>query len=289
MTKRVSFAARFATALFCTIGLLLPWLGESRAASAPQLPGPGLPVIAVIGCKLVGGTLVCGRDGTLLPNRLRRPKAKVKEPKKEYQPQKKTQSKQSPSSKKSGTAAKPAPAEVEETDSDDAATEAEEDKADDTAGHTCPPGNVVLEKANAAGSFCEPVNKQTPAAAPALTAPAPTTAPAPAPAAVPAPTPPPQTSTGTDQPGERKYTAPPSPPAASGTPQPSANPTSQTPALKPQICCSAQAVDPSGRPHPGDGTIFFCASSEKEAKTLLEPYAKASNYRLTGPINCNAR
>ena len=57
----------------------------------------------------------------------------------------------------------------------------------------------------------------------------------------------------------------------------------------PQICCSAQAVDPSGRPPPGDGTIFFCAASEEEAKRLLEPYAKASNHRLTGPINCNAR
>lgn len=240
---------------FCTTTFIwAAWLGlmaspSSAAvfrASSPDVPG--LPVIAVIGCKLVGGTLVCGRDGTLLPNRLRRPKATIKEPKKTYQPpKKKTQSKTGSSSKKSGTTGKPAPAE------NSSATKTEEGGADKSVGHICPPGHVVLEEANAAGSFCEPVNTQVPDAAPAPV----TVAPAPA--------------------------------VSNGTPQPSAKQTSQTPTPKPQICCSAQAVDSSGRPHPGDGTISLCGPTEQEAKPLLAPFAEASNYLLTGPIDCKPK
>ena len=291
--KRVSFAARSAAALFCAIGLLLLWQGESRAASAPQLQAPRLPVITVIGCRLVNGALVCGRDGTLLPNRLRRPKAKA--PAKSYKPvQKKTPPAKSRSSK-SGTS-KSAPAATSGQDADaepesdvDAVAPDEEDgaladedaqdsdDAQDSAVHSCPPGHVVLEKPNAAGSHCEPVGTGKPAGEPpskdAPAAPPKETAPAAAPGVA---------ASSTEIPDDIRAAAcgSGSAPGACACPGGSAYDSDACKAAIPS-CCSAK-VSADGKPQTA---ISRCGADQNKAMSAVVSSAMEKKLSL-GPVRC---
>ena len=285
MTKRrARAAARFAvaTALFCT-AWVLPWVAGSRAGTAPLLQQPGLPVIAVIGCKLVGGALVCGRDGTLLPNRLRRPKARAKEPAKTYKPaQKKTPAK-SPSSK-SGTS-KSAPAATSGQDADnesdvDSAVPNADDAAQDSATHSCPPGHVVLEEPNAAGSHCEPVGAGT-----AVSEPSPSKD---APAAPPKETAPaaPEVAAGsTEIPDDIRGAAcgPGSAPGACACPGESAYDSEACKGALPS-CCSAK-VSADGKLQPA---LSRCGADQNKAMSAIVSSAMEKKLTL-GPVRCTNR
>ena len=298
--KRVSFAARSAAALFCTIGLLLLWQGESRAASAPQLQAPGLPVIAVIGCRLVNGALVCGRDGTLLPNRLRRPKARAKEPTKTYKPaQKKTPPAKSRSSKSGTSKSAPAatsgpdaepesdvdstvPDEEADAQADDDALDGDDakdsDDAQDSAVHSCPPGHVVLEKPNAAGSHCEPVGTGKPAGEPSPSkdtpaAPPKETAPAAAPGVA---------ASSTEIPDDIRAAAcgPSSAPGACACPGETAYDSDACKAAIPS-CCSAK-VSADGKPQTA---ISRCGADQNKAMSAVVSSAMEKKLSL-GPVRC---
>lgn len=129
------------------------------------------PIVqAGIGCRLVGGTLVCGRDGGgggLLDRKVL-PRKRVKEKpvqKKTYTPKKPSSgSGYKPKPKSSGSggggavAPQPAPSEPDE------GIEPEEVEAEETDAETaepatraCPPGHMVLAEPNDAGSYCEKV------------------------------------------------------------------------------------------------------------------------------------
>ena len=301
--KRVGFAARSAAVLFYTIGLLLLWQGELRAASAPQLQAPGLPVIAVIGCRLVNGALVCGRDGTLLPNRLRRPKAKA--PAKTYKPaQKKTPPAKSRSSK-SGTS-KSAPAATSGQDADaepesdvdstvpdeEADAQADDDVQDsdnakdsddeqNSAVHSCPPGHVVLEKPNAAGSHCEPDrHRQTCRRSVTLQGRTRRSAKGDAPAAAPR-----VPAGSTEIPDDIRAAAcgPGSAPGACACPGGS---TFDSDACKAAIpsCCSAE-VSLDGKPQPA---ISRCDADQNKAMSAVVSSAMEEKLTL-GPVRCTNR
>jgi hypothetical protein len=152
-------------ACLCLVELTDP---PAFALDAPQ--APGLPVIKVLNCRLDGLAVVCERGGTLLPNRDK--KLRKKEPsevpratpggtKSKSKASKSQSAKSKPpkgqSPKGSTTPAKdaagePAGASESETSSDSSAVGS-------AVEHSCPPGNVVLEKPNASGSYCEPAGK----------------------------------------------------------------------------------------------------------------------------------
>ena len=284
-------------AALCTVWLLFPGLG-SGAAAAPQLRGPGLPVIAVIGCRLVNGALVCGRDGTLLPNRLRRPKARAKQPTKTYKPaQRKTPSTKSQSSK--GGTSRSAPSstgqdvedveDVEDDEAEDTPAAPESETEDDDAGKdnatpSCPTGTVVLEKPNASGSFCEPVDaKPATETAPAVEAPAeaaeqPQSEPT-ATAEEPVDEAPPGS---TDMPTDIREAAcgPEAGPGACNCPGGSAYDSDACKTAIPS-CCSAK-VSADGKPQPA---ISRCGADQNKA--MSEVVSSAMEKKLTlGPVRC---
>jgi hypothetical protein len=242
----------------------------------------------VIGCRLVGGALVCGRDGTLLPNRLRRPKAKA--PAKTYKPAKKKTPPAKSRSSTSGTS-KSAPAtsgqdadnesDVDSTVPDEEADAQDGDDAQDGAVHSCPPGHVVLEKPNAAGSHCEPVDTGKPAGEPspsnsAPAAPAKETAPAAVPGVA---------AGSTEIPDDIRAAAcgPGSAPGACACPGGS---TFDSDACKAAIpsCCSAE-VSLDGKPQPA---ISRCDADQNKAMSAV--VSSAMDDKLTlGPVRCTNR
>ncbi|MGA9604246.1 MAG: hypothetical protein WBQ82_09025 [Methyloceanibacter sp.] len=138
-------------------GVLLGAMGLAAPAQASMLGllpyEPELPVIKVLGCRVHGLGIVCG-PAVALP-RLRK-KTYHKE---QVEPSYKDQSEETPSSK-GGTAS--------QKGSSTATNGSQKDTADqstvqggDAGVHACPPGNVVLEKPNASGSFCEPAADQS--------------------------------------------------------------------------------------------------------------------------------
>jgi hypothetical protein len=273
--------------------------GAVAAAPGPSFAGAKAPVAslvdrAVIGCRLVGGALVCGRDGTLLPNRLRRPKAKA--PAKTYKPAKKKTPPAKSRSSTSGTS-KSAPAASgedadnesdvdstvpdEEADVQDSDNAKDRDDAQDSAVHSCPPGHVVLEKPNAAGSHCEPVgagkdvgepspSKDAPAAPPKEKAPAA----APGVAAGP-----------TEIPDDIRAAAcgPSSAPGACACPGESAYDSDACKAAIPS-CCSAK-VSAEGKPQPA---LSRCGTDQNKAMSAV--VSSAMDKKLTlGPVRCTNR
>ncbi|ODA68125.1 hypothetical protein A7A08_01295 [Methyloligella halotolerans] len=187
---RVSLAVAF---LLCAglLGIVSASAAMAQPASRPWLGTTstnGLVVEVGIGCRLVGGAIVCGRDGSgggLLEKPLRRRKKVQEQPvqKKTYPAKKpssssggsKTQHKSSGSS--GGGSVAPAPSEPAEIAPAEIEPDAAPADAEPQGQHACPPGNVVLESPNAAGSYCEPVGAskapETPAAqTPAVEAPA---------------------------------------------------------------------------------------------------------------------
>jgi hypothetical protein len=130
----------------------------------------GLIVKAGIGCRLVGGTLVCGRDGGgggLLDRKVL-PRKRVKEKpveKKTYTPKKPSSGsgyKPKPKAKSGGSsgggAAAPAAPEPASPEPEEG-VEPEELEAETAEPETraCPPGHMVLAEPNEAGSYCEKV------------------------------------------------------------------------------------------------------------------------------------
>ena len=143
------------TGLLCA--LLLSVVASTSTAAAFSPDGPratGLPLVEVIGCRMINGNLVCDRSGTLLPNRLRRPKATVKPQKKTVRPVQR----KSPS-KKSNTARQAPPQNDEDVGT---AADAElDDEAEDSGEVTCPPGWVPLDEPDEKGAVCEPESERS--------------------------------------------------------------------------------------------------------------------------------
>ncbi len=143
------------TGLLCALLLSLVASTSTAAAFSPDGPrATGLPLIEVIGCRMINGNLVCDRSGTLLPNRLRRPKATVKPQKKTVRPVQR----KSPS-KKSNTARQAPPQNDEDVDT--AADAESEDEAEDSGEITCPPGWVPLDEPDEKGAVCEPESERS--------------------------------------------------------------------------------------------------------------------------------
>ena len=143
------------TGLLCA--LLLSVVASTSTAAAFSPDGPratGLPLVEVIGCRMINGNLVCDRSGTLLPNRLRRPKATVKPQKKTVRPVQR----KSPS-KKSNTARQAPPQNDEDVGT--AADAESDDEAEDSGEVTCPPGWVPLDEPDEKGAVCEPESERS--------------------------------------------------------------------------------------------------------------------------------
>jgi hypothetical protein len=274
--------------------------GAAAAAPGPSFAGAKAPVASlvdrVIGCRLVGGALVCGRDSTLLPNRLRRPKAKA--PAKTYKPAKKKTPPAKSRSSTSGTSKSSpatsgqeaddeperdvdavAPDEEDDAQADDDAQDI--DDAQDSAVHSCPPGHVVLEKPNAAGSHCEPVGTGKPAGEPSSSKDAPAAPPKEtAPAAAPG-----VAAGSTEIPDDIRAAAcgPGSAPGACACPGGS---TFDSDACKAAIpsCCSAE-VSLDGKPQPA---ISRCDADQNKAMSAV--VSSAMDEKLTlGPVRCTNR
>ena len=116
-------------------------------------PAPELPVIKALGCRVHGLGIVCS-PGVVLPRLRKKPYHKE-----QVEPSYKDQSEKTPSSKEDTASQK---------GSSPATNGSQKDTADQSAVqgggagvHACPPGNVVLEKPNASGSYCEPAAGQS--------------------------------------------------------------------------------------------------------------------------------
>jgi hypothetical protein len=307
MMTRGTLIARLVGSIALGYGSLVALPGTASAAIA--LPAEELPITdaplrhdAGIGCKLVGGAVVCGRgeggllDRKVLPRKRKETKPVQKKPvqtkpaPKKTSPSKSTSSggskSKSSGSKSSGSktapAAMPAGAEGE-----DAETEVR---------HSCPPGHVVLEKANAAGAYCEPVGAASPGDE---TPPAPTKKEKPAdtndkPAP---PTPKPDEPKGESEPvsepplgatalpDEIRAAAcgPGVPPNACACPGGSAYESEACKAALPACCAATVSAD--GKPQPA---ISRCGADQNKAMSAVVSAAMEKKLTL-GPVRCTNR
>jgi hypothetical protein len=125
---------------------------------------PASPVVEILGCRLHGLGVVCS-PGPLLPGRLRKKDRHYKE---EVEPSN-GQNGQSSNTSKGGTASKnkgshPSQG-VSDKDTAKATTEHPATEEESAGVHACPPGDGVLEKPNASGSYCEPAGQNAGATA----------------------------------------------------------------------------------------------------------------------------
>jgi hypothetical protein len=160
---------RFGTWVPATIAAWLVALAPAFALDVPR--APGLPIVKVLSCRLEGIAVVCERGGKLLPNRDKKLKLRKEEPKQAPQAApttakpkpKATTSKgaKSKTSKDQSSGASSTPAKDDEAPAGGASIESDGTQ-NSAVEHSCPPGNVVLEKPNASGSYCEPAGKSEP-------------------------------------------------------------------------------------------------------------------------------
>ena len=123
----------------------------AEAATLSPLPhGSQMPVIKVLGCRIHGLGIVCN-PGVVLPKRLR----KERYHQEEAEPTYKGQSEKMPSAKGGSASTKGSSSATNGSQKDTV------EQPGGAGGHTCPPGNVVLEKPDAKGSYCEPVAGQS--------------------------------------------------------------------------------------------------------------------------------
>jgi hypothetical protein len=179
MITRGTSIARLAWTAVLACLLLAASLGTARAAivlpaeSEPRTDGD-LWHHAGIGCKLIGGAMVCGRDGgglldrKILPRKRKETNPVQKKPAKPA-PKKSTPSKTTSGGSKSNSSGTGGGVQTEAPGEEPAETVEDDAEAEEL--HSCPPGHVVLEEPNVSGSHCEPVGAASPAS---KTPPAPT-------------------------------------------------------------------------------------------------------------------
>ena len=265
---------------------------EGAAAAAPgagfagaKSPLASLLHRAGIGCRLVGGSLVCGRDGGgggLLDRKiLPRKKTKEKPVQKKTYPAKKPSSgsgykkPKSSGSRGGGSVAPASPAPVETV------PEEEEAEEEEPATRACPPGHMVLTEPNAAGSHCEPVGTGKPAGEPSPSNDAPA-----APPKETAPAAAPEVAAGsTEIPDDIQAAAcgPVSAPSACACPGGSAYDSDACKTAIPS-CCSAK-VSADGKPQP---VISRCGADQNKAMSAVVSSAKEKKLTL-GPVRCTNR
>jgi len=250
---------------------------------------------AGIGCKLIGGSMVCGRDGgglldrKILPRKRKETKPVQKKPvqtkpaPKKTSPSKSTSSGGSKSQSSSGNAGGAAPSEEP--------PEAEVDDTEAETRHSCPPGHIVLGEPNASGSHCESVGGAKPDTNPppptkkAPDAPQEETPSAkPEPAAAPAPNPEPPAGA-TEIPEDIRAAAcgPGAAPGACPCPGGSAYDSDGCKTALP-ACCSA-TVSADGKPQPA---ISRCGADQNKAMSAVVSSAMEKKLTL-GPVRCTNR
>jgi len=147
MRKIIFHSTVLSSVVLGTIGFTV----AAEAATFSLLPhAPQMPVIKVLGCRIHGLGIVCS-PGAVLPKRLR----KERYHQEEVEPSYKGQSGNTPSAKGGSASTKGSSPATNGSQKDTV------EQAGGAGGHTCPPGNVVLEKPDAKGSYCEPVAGQS--------------------------------------------------------------------------------------------------------------------------------
>jgi hypothetical protein len=238
---------------------------------AVVLSGPGLaarwrvsfaktPVIEILGCRLHGLSVVCGA-GPLLPRRLRKKEPYYKE---EIEPSGQSAK---PYSSKGGTASKTGSSHESQGASknatDNSSSQQPATQTGSAAGvHACPPGNMVFDKPNASGSYCEPAGQNAGAAAGQSGGPTIMDK-------IPSPTP-----TGDAASSQSQTGAP-----ASGTVPAALMPTQSGGSF----CCSAPTTS-NGQP---TASLQACGTDQSSALTALVSAAAQKNVTL-GNVQCSA-
>jgi len=238
--------------------------------------GPEMPVIKVLGCRIHGLGIVCS-PGVVLPKRPR----KERYHQEEAEPSYKGQSGKTPSAKGGSASSK---------ESSPATNGSQKDTLEQPEGagsHACPPGNVVLEKPDAKGSYCEQVAGQSSGAQAGQSGDAASQMDKPS-------------VTGTagstnshSQTGAAAGSAESSANGGGGAPS-GVNPEVAAPAAAATgssgVCCSAQVVDKaSATSTPAGGSIRSCRQNETDARNAVGPTADTSNFSLAGPISCDTK
>lgn len=262
--------------VLCSV--LLGAIGIAVAAEASTLSllphEPEMPVIKVLGCRIHGLGIVCS-PGVVLPKRLR----KERYHQEEVEPSYKGQSEKTPSAKGGAASSK---------ESSPATNGSQKDTVEQpgsTGAHACPPGNVVLEKPDAKGSYCEPVAGQS--AQPGQSGDAASQMDKPSVSG---------TAGSTDshsQTGAAAGSAASSANGGGGAPS-GVNPEVVAPAAAATgssgVCCSAQVVDKaSATSTPAGSSIRSCRQNETDARSAVAATAATSNFSLAGPISCDTK
>ena len=234
---------------------------------------PKLPVVKVLGCRLNGIGIVCG-PGPLLPKRLRKREHYYKE---EVEPSngQNGQSAKTPSSK-GGTASKNEGSHrrnqgVSDQNTAKGSTVHPATEEENAGVHACPPGDVVLDKPDANGSFCQPVPTSGATTSPSATPQGTTTSASSGAATTPSS---PSGTTGTPAvaPSNGGTTALGTAPAAPMPTQSSGS-----------FCCSAPTTS-NGQPA---GSLQACGTDQSSALTAIVSAAAQKDVTL-GDVQCGA-
>jgi len=234
---------------------------------------PEMPVIRVLGCRIHGLGIVCN-PGVVLPKRLR----KERYHQEEAEPTYKGQSEKMPSAKGGSASTKGSSSATNGSQKDTV------EQPGGAGGHTCLPGNVVLEKPDAKGSYCEPVAEQSAqpgqsgGAASQMDKPSAGTA---------------GSTDSHSQTGAAAGSAASSANSGGGAPS-GVNPEVVAPAAAATdssgVCCSAQVVDKaSATSTPAGSSIRSCRQNETDARNAVAATAATSNFSLAGPISCDTK
>ena len=271
MRKIIFHSTVLSSVLLGTIGFTV----AAEAATFSLLPhAPQMPIIKVLGCRIHGLGIVCS-PGAVLPKRLR----KERYHQEEVEPSYKGQSGNTPSAKGGSASTKGSSPATNGSQKDTV------EQAGGAGGHTCPPGNVVLEKPDAKGSYCEPVAAQS--GQPSQSGDAASQMDKPSV---------PGTAGSTNshsQTGAAAGSTESSANGGGGTPS-GANPEAVAPAAAATsssgICCSAQVVDKaSATSTPVGSSIRSCRQNETDARNAVAATADTSNFSLAGPISCDTK
>lgn len=262
----------------CTSAVLSGAIALAAPAQASMLGsvphGPEMPVIRVLGCRIHGLGIVCS-PGVVLPKRLR----KERYHQEEVEPSYKGQSGTTPSAKGGSASTKGSSPATNGSQKDTV------EQPGSTGAHACPPGNVVLEKPDAKGSYCEPVAGQS--AQPGQSGDAASQMDKPSVSGTAGST------NSHSQTGAAAGSAASSAGGGGGAPS-GVNPEVVAPAAAATgssgVCCSAQVVDKaSATSTPAGSSIRSCRQNETDARNAVAATAATSNFSLAGPISCDTK